>query len=99
MTPRTTAESSGTPHRVPPDVRSALVKKKLLVAYRARPKYQQSGYLVWIIEAPSPDVRARRLARMLEELKRGSGYRSRRWQPRTAPKPASQKQARARARR
>lgn len=99
MTPRTTAEPSGPHHRVPTDVRSALVKKKLLVAYRARPKYQQSGYLGWLIDATSPEIRARRLARMLDELKRGAGYMGRRWKPRTAAKPAVQKQARARARR
>ena len=83
---------------MPVDVRQALIRRKLLVAYRARPKTHQHDYLVWIIGAKRVETRSRRLAQMLDELKRGGLYLGKAWKPRKSATPV-QKQARPRARR
>ncbi len=59
---------------MPEDVRAALEARGLMAAYRQRPPYQRNDYLGWILRAKRPDTRARRLAQMLDELKRGDRY-------------------------
>ena len=61
-------------YRMPKDVRDALGRRGLSVAYQARPPYQQNDYVGWITRAKQPETRARRLAQMLDELERGDRY-------------------------
>lgn len=61
-------------HPMPPDVYSALEERSLLVAYRARPDYQQNDYIGWINQAKREATRAKRLCQMLDELERGDVY-------------------------
>lgn len=67
---------------MPAEVHKALVQKKLMAAYEARPAYQRNDYLGWIARAKLPETKAKRLAIMLDELKRGSGYMKLPWAPR-----------------
>jgi len=64
---------------MPAGVRAALVAQGLLDAYRARPAYQRNDYLGWIARAKRPETRARRLARMLDELEAGDVYMKMTW--------------------
>jgi uncharacterized protein YdeI (YjbR/CyaY-like superfamily) len=66
---------------MPADVRRALVARRLLAAYRARPPYQRNDYVGWITRAKRPETRAKRLAQMLEELADGELYMKMRWSP------------------
>ncbi len=59
---------------MPAFVRTALVKNKLMDAYRARPPYQQNDYIGWITRAKLEPTRQRRLAQMLDELAKGDRY-------------------------
>ncbi|MDP2327672.1 MAG: YdeI/OmpD-associated family protein [Dehalococcoidia bacterium] len=59
---------------MPDDVRAAIEARGLMAAYRARPAYQRNDYLGWIARAKRPATRAKRLAQMLDELKRGDAY-------------------------
>jgi len=61
-------------HPMPTFVRVALVRNKLMHAYRERPPYQQNDYLGWIIRAKLEPTRERRLAQMLDELAHGDRY-------------------------
>jgi uncharacterized protein YdeI (YjbR/CyaY-like superfamily) len=60
-------------------VRSALASRGSMQAYRARPDYQQNGYLSWIARAKRDDTKARRLEQMLGELEGGTHYMKMRW--------------------
>ncbi len=60
--------------KMPADVRRALADTKLGAAYRARPAYQQNDYLSWINRAKRPETKRKRLAVMLEDLRRGGRY-------------------------
>jgi uncharacterized protein YdeI (YjbR/CyaY-like superfamily) len=66
---------------MPADVRRALVARRLLAAYRARPPYQRNDYVGWITRAKRPETRAKRLAQMLEELADGELSMKMRWSP------------------
>jgi len=66
---------------MPTFVRIALVRNKLLNAYRERPPYQQNDYLGWIIRAKFEPTRQRRLAQMIEELARGDRYMKMTYRP------------------
>ena len=68
-------------HPMPTFVRAALVKNKLMDAYRERPAYQQNDYLGWIIRAKLEPTRQRRLAQMIEELARGDRYMKMAYRP------------------
>lgn len=61
-------------HKMPPDVKNALVSNGLLGDYQARPAYQQNDYIGWITRAKLPATREKRLKQMLSELKAGGVY-------------------------
>jgi hypothetical protein len=66
---------------MPAKVRAALVKRRLMSAYRGRPAYQQNDYLGWIDRAKRDDTKAKRLAQMLDELEEGDVYMKMKWAP------------------
>lgn len=61
-------------HAIPGFVLNALVKESLLDAYNARPDYQQNDYIGWINVAKRTATKEKRLAQMLDELRRGGVY-------------------------
>jgi uncharacterized protein YdeI (YjbR/CyaY-like superfamily) len=61
-------------HKMPTFIRQALLKGKLMEAYRNRPAYQQNDYIGWITRAKRQETQEKRLAQMLEELARGDRY-------------------------
>ena len=71
---------------MPAFVRSALVKHKLITAYRERPPYQQNDYLGWITRAKLEPTRQRRLAQMIDELARGDRYMKMAYRPKRSDK-------------
>lgn len=71
---------------MPGNVRSALAKRGLTDAYRARPEYQQNDYLKWIATAAGEATKQKRLDQMLDELKHGGLYKGEPW---TAPAPVT----------
>lgn len=64
---------------MPDFVRMALEEEGLLAAYEARPDYQKNDYLGWISRAKRPETQQKRLAQMLDELRRGGVYMKMRW--------------------
>ena len=66
-------------HPMPDFVREALESCDLIAAYEARPPYQRNDYLGWIARAKREDTRRRRLAQMLDELRRGDVYMKMAW--------------------
>ena len=66
-------------HPMPDFVREALEEHSMLDAYEARPPYQRNDYLGWIARAKREDTRERRLAQMLDELRRGNVYMKMAW--------------------
>lgn len=71
-----------TRHPMPDDIRQALDERGLMGAYHARPDYQQNDYIGWITRARREETRQKRLARMLDELKRGNVYMNMKWRSR-----------------
>ncbi len=61
-------------HAMPEFVRAALDRESLRDAYLERPAYQRNDYLGWIHSAKRPETKERRLAQMLDELRRGGVY-------------------------
>ncbi len=61
-------------HKMPTDVKKALVANNLFGEYKARPAYQQNDYIGWIAEAKLPVTREKRLQQMLNELEVGGVY-------------------------
>lgn len=61
-------------HSMPENVLNALKKNKLFDAYEERPPYQQNDYIGWIAKAKRQETRDKRLAQMLDELRRGGVY-------------------------
>ena len=59
---------------MPDFVMAELINRKLLVAYRSRPAYQQNDYLSWITRAKRSETKEKRLLQMLDELARGDTY-------------------------
>jgi len=59
---------------MPAAVRQALANAGLSAAYRTRPAYQQNDYLSWITRAKRPETKQKRLAVMLDDLRRGDRY-------------------------
>jgi uncharacterized protein YdeI (YjbR/CyaY-like superfamily) len=59
---------------MPGFVRAALVSRKLMDAYKARPPYQQNDYIGWITRAKLEGTKEKRLNQMLDELERGGVY-------------------------
>ena len=66
---------------MPGSVSSALAKKNLMEAFRARPDYQQNGYLKWISDGAGPAAKQRRLDQMLDELQKGGLFKGESWTP------------------
>ena len=66
-------------HPMPDFVREALEEHDLVAAYEARPPYQRNDYLGWISRGKREDTRQRRLAQMLDELRRGGVYMKMTW--------------------
>ena len=66
-------------HRMPSFVKAALLERGLMVAYEARPPYQQNDDVGWIARAKRDETKQRRLHQMLEELKRGNVYMKMAW--------------------
>ena len=61
-------------YAMPDFVRKALVEAGLVQTYRERPPYQRNDYIGWITRAKRVETKQRRLAQMLDELKRGDRY-------------------------
>lgn len=64
---------------MPANIKTALTKSGLMPMYKARPAYQQNDYLSWISRAARPETKEKRLAQMLDELKRGGVYMKMKW--------------------
>ena len=64
---------------MPSFVMTALRRRGLVDAYRARPPYQQNDYLGWIARAKLEATRLKRLEQMLNELDQGNMYMKMRW--------------------
>ena len=64
---------------MPGFVKQAVEERGLMVAYRARPAYQQNDYLGCIVRAKRPDTRKKRLDQKLDELQRGGVYMNMAW--------------------
>ncbi len=61
-------------HPMPDFILDALIERRLMDAYRARPRYQQNDYIGWITRARRETTRQKRLTQMLDELKSGGKY-------------------------
>ena len=61
-------------HPMPDFVEEALLQHRLVEAYFQRPAYQQNDYVGWIMRAKRPETRHKRLAQMLDDLRRGGVY-------------------------
>lgn len=70
---------------MPGFVKGALTARGLTDAYRARPEYQQHGYLTWINGAKLQDTKRKRMAQMLDELEKGGVYMAEAWTPPPPP--------------
>ena len=68
-------------HKMPPFIRTALLKRGLMRAYRRRPPYQQNDYVGWITRAKRKETREKRLAQMLDELEGGNRYMKMAYRP------------------
>ncbi len=71
-------------HQMPGFVRKALEKHKLVDAFRARPAYQQNGYMGWIAEGKIQALMDKRLEQMIDELTKGNVFKG---EPYTPPAP------------
>ena len=66
-------------HPMPDFVREALEEKGLVERYEERPDYQRNDYLGWIASPKREETKRKRLAQMLDELKRGGVYMKMKW--------------------
>jgi len=66
---------------MPEFMREALESRGVMVAYRARPPYQQNDYIGWITRAKRVETQERRLNQMLVELEKGDVYMKMPWRP------------------
>ena len=66
---------------MPEAIRTALEDAELMDEYLERPPYQRNDYLSWITRAKRQDTQDRRLAQMLDELRRGDVYMKMEWHP------------------
>jgi uncharacterized protein YdeI (YjbR/CyaY-like superfamily) len=69
-------------HDIPDYVIRALNDNNLMDRYKARPAYQQNDYIAWITRARQEETRGKRLAQMLDELKKGDKYMKMRFRAR-----------------
>ena len=68
-----------TRHKMPDDIRQALIDRGLMDAYYTRPDYQQNDYIGWIIRAKRDATKQTRLNQMLDELESGDRYMKMKW--------------------
>jgi uncharacterized protein YdeI (YjbR/CyaY-like superfamily) len=61
-------------YEMPADVKRALEENAVRADYDHRPPYQRNDYVAWIDRAVRPDIRAKRLTQMIDELKKGGVY-------------------------
>lgn len=61
-------------YEMPADVKLALEENAVRADYDHRPPYQRNDYVAWIDRAVRPDIRAKRLAQMIDELTKGGVY-------------------------
>ena len=61
-------------HTMPEFVHDALTRSALMDLYYERPGYQQNDYIGWINSAKRRETKEKRLAQMLDELRRGGVY-------------------------
>lgn len=64
---------------MPTFIKEALAAADLTEEYAARPPYQRNDYLWWINRAKRDETKQKRLAKMMAELKAGSGYMGMKW--------------------
>jgi uncharacterized protein YdeI (YjbR/CyaY-like superfamily) len=67
---------------MPEFVAAAIAEAGLTEAYEARPPYQRNDYVGWINNAKRDAKRHKRLAQMLDELRRGDVYMKMAWRGR-----------------
>ena len=73
------AELKRPKQQMPALVNDALKTHGLEQAYKDRPPYQRNDYLWWINGAKQDTTKARRLSKMLDELRQGHGYMGMEW--------------------
>jgi uncharacterized protein YdeI (YjbR/CyaY-like superfamily) len=66
-------------HPMPSDLSDRLKASRTLTAYRERPAYQRNDYIGWIEAAKTVETRSKRLAQMIDELRRGDVYMKMAW--------------------
>lgn len=59
---------------MPGFVKTALLRRGLMDAYKKRPAYQQNDYLSWIEQGKLRETKQKRLDQMLDELEKGGKY-------------------------
>lgn len=64
---------------MPGDVADRLMADGVREAYDDRPPYQRNDYLMWIANAKRDATREKRIAQMIEELKKGGVYMKMDW--------------------
>lgn len=67
---------------MPEFVAAAIAEAGLTEAYEARPPYQRNDYVGWINNAKRDATKRKRLAQMLDELRRGDVYMKMAWRGR-----------------
>ena len=61
-------------YEMPADVKLALEENAVRADYDHSPPYQRNDYVAWIDRAVRPDIRAKRLNQMINELRKGGVY-------------------------
>jgi hypothetical protein len=61
-------------YEMPADVKLVLEENAVRADYDHRPLYQRNDYVAWIDRAVRPDIRAKRLSQMIDELKKGGVF-------------------------
>lgn len=59
---------------LPEDIKRALETNHVRADFDARPAHQKSEYIAWITRAKEPNLRAKRLKQMLQELDHGGVF-------------------------
>lgn len=70
-------------HPMPDFVARALKANKLATAFHARPPFQRNEYLGWVMGGKRQATIEKRLAQMLDELRRGDTYMKMPWNPKS----------------
>ncbi len=79
--PKKTPAARRERYSMPDFVMETLSRAKLFDAYESRPPYQRNDYIGWITRAKRDETRAKRLAQMLDELRRGDVYMKMKYKP------------------